>query len=129
MGFIDFLKEILRPGNGIDYPQKGDMVTVHYHGYLHDPTRSWGRGRRFDSSIKRGYPFTFQIGMGTVIKGWEVGVLGMSLGEKALLTFGPQYGYGEKGAPPFIPGNANLVFTVELLAINGRGLDSNSDSE
>ncbi|PWY84761.1 FK506-binding protein 1A [Aspergillus heteromorphus CBS 117.55] len=121
MGLIDFIKDILRPGNGVDYPQAGDMVTVHYHGYLYDPTRSRNRGvGMFDSSIKRGYPFTFRIGMGTVIKGWEVGILGMSLGEKAYLTFGPQYGYGEKGAPPFIPGNSPLVFQVELLAINGR---------
>ncbi|THC97047.1 hypothetical protein EYZ11_003490 [Aspergillus tanneri] len=116
MGIIDFIKDIIRPGNGVDYPKPGDMVTVHYHGYL------------FDSSIKRGYPFTFQIGMGKVIKGWEVGILGMSLGEKALLTFGPHYGYGEKGAPPFIPGNSTLVFNVELLAINGRSLPSD-DSE
>lgn len=46
MGVIDFLKEILRPGNGVDYPKPGDQVTVHYHGYLYDPTRSWNRGRR-----------------------------------------------------------------------------------
>jgi FKBP-type peptidyl-prolyl cis-trans isomerase len=46
MGLIDFLKEIIRPGDGINYPKNGDMVTVHYHGYLHDPSRSWGRGRR-----------------------------------------------------------------------------------
>ncbi|EIT81958.1 FKBP-type peptidyl-prolyl cis-trans isomerase [Aspergillus flavus] len=128
MGVIDFIKDIIRPGNGVDYPKAGDMVTVHYHGYLYDPTRSWNRGRRFDSSIKRGIPFTFQIGMGTVIKGWEVGILGMSLGEKALLTFGPHYGYGARGAPPFIPGNSTLVFNVELLAINGRTLQSD-DSE
>ncbi|KAB8230380.1 FKBP-type peptidyl-prolyl cis-trans isomerase [Aspergillus alliaceus] len=124
MGIIDFIKDIIRPGNGVDYPKNGDMVTVHYHGYLYDPTRSWNRGRRFDSSIKRGIPFKFQIGMGHVIKGWEVGILGMSLGEKALLTFGPHYGYGDRGAPPFIPGNSTLVFNVELLAINGRTLRS-----
>ncbi|GES65071.1 FKBP-type peptidyl-prolyl cis-trans isomerase [Aspergillus terreus] len=124
MGVIDFLKEIIRPGNGVDYPKPGDSVTVHYHGYLYDPTRSWNRGYRFDSSIKRGYPFTFQVGVGQVIKGWDVGILGMSLGEKALLTFGPHYGYGAKGAPPFIPGNSTLVFNVELLAINGRTLQA-----
>ncbi|KAL3455915.1 hypothetical protein BJX64DRAFT_271524 [Aspergillus heterothallicus] len=132
MGVIDFIKDILRPGNGVDYPKQGDMVTVHYHGYLYDPTRSWNRGRRFDSSIKRGIPFTFRIGMGQVIKGWEVGVLGMSLGEKALLllelAFGTHYGYGAKGAPPFIPGNSTLVFNVELLAINGKTVQSD-DSE
>ncbi|KAB8279069.1 hypothetical protein BDV30DRAFT_222292 [Aspergillus minisclerotigenes] len=111
MGIIDFIKDIIRPGNGVDYPKAGDMVTVHYHGYLYDPTRSWNRGRR---SIKRGIPFTFQIGMGTVIKGWEVGILGMSLGEKALLTFGPHYGYGARGAPPFIPGNSTLVLSCDL---------------
>ncbi|GJP98506.1 FK506-binding protein 1A [Aspergillus niger] len=117
MGFIDFIKDILRPGNGVDYPKPGDMVTVHYHGYLYDPAR-------FDSSIKRGFPFTFKVGVGQVIKGWDVGILGMSLGERAYLTFGPHYGYGEKGAPPFIPGNSTLVFDVQLLAINGRGIES-----
>ncbi|QMW40899.1 hypothetical protein G4B11_004179 [Aspergillus flavus] len=123
MGVIDFIKDIIRPGNGVDYPKAGDMVTVHYHGYLYDPTRSWNRGRRFDSSIKRGIPFTFQIGMG-----WEVGILGMSLGEKALLTFGPHYGYGARGAPPFIPDTYDNDSNVELLAINGRTLQSD-DSE
>jgi hypothetical protein len=47
MGVIDFIKDIIRPGNGVDYPEPGDMVTVHYHGYLYDPTRSWNRGRRY----------------------------------------------------------------------------------
>lgn len=47
MGVIDFIKDIIRPGNGVDYPKQGDMVTVHYHGYLYDPTRSWNRGRRY----------------------------------------------------------------------------------
>lgn len=47
MGVIDFIKDIIRPGNGVDYPKPGDMVTVHYHGYLYDPTRSWNRGRRY----------------------------------------------------------------------------------
>ncbi|KAL4805658.1 FKBP-type peptidyl-prolyl cis-trans isomerase [Aspergillus unguis] len=127
MGIIDFIKEIIRPGNGVDYPQPGDMVTVHYHGYLYDPTRSWNRGYRFVSSIKRGRPFTFQVGVGKVIKGWDIGILGMSLGEKSLLTFGPHYGYGQKGAPPFIPGNSTLVFNVQLLAINGRTVDSDDE--
>uniref|UniRef100_A0A6U2CVY4 peptidylprolyl isomerase n=1 Tax=Hemiselmis andersenii TaxID=464988 RepID=A0A6U2CVY4_HEMAN len=100
-----------RPGDGTTYPKKGDMLTMHYHGTLAD-------GSKFDSSYDRGSPFKFQIGVGQVIKGWDEGVIKMSLGEKARLNITPDYGYGERGFPPVIPPSSELIFDVELLGIN-----------
>jgi len=74
----------------------------------------------FDSSKKHGEPLKFFIGAGQVIKGWEIGVRAMRLGEKCELHIQPEYAYGAMGAPPEIPGNAKLIFTVELLKINDR---------
>lgn len=103
-------KETLVQGDNVTYPQKGQSVTVHYTGYL-------GRmgGKMFDKS---GQAFTFTLGVGEVIKGWDKGVGQMSLGEKALLTIGPKYAYGSKGSGHKIPPNSTLVFEVELLDIN-----------
>lgn len=75
-------------------------------------------GEQFDSSHSRGRPFTFTIGVGQVIRGWDEGVMTMSLGEKAKLNISSDYGYGSRGAGGVIPPNADLVFEVELLKIN-----------
>ena len=75
-------------------------------------------GTQFDSSIKKGRPFKFQIGVGRVIRGWDEGVMLMSLGEKAILRITSDYGYGARGAGGIIPPNADLNFEVELLEIN-----------
>lgn len=88
---------------------RGKTVEVHYTGWLAD-------GTRFDSSAG-GQPFSFRIGAGEVIDGWDRGVAGMKVGGKRKLTLPPELGYGAKGAPPEIPPNATLVFEIELLAV------------
>ncbi|MCO5566192.1 hypothetical protein L7F22_019868 [Adiantum nelumboides] len=103
------------PGDGKTFPKKGDTVTMHYHGTLLN-------GNKFDSSVERGQPFQTKIGVGQVIKGWDEGVPQLSLGQKAKLTCTPDYAYGANGYPPVIPANSTLVFEVELLKINGKGL-------
>jgi len=91
--------------------RKGDKLKMHYTGKLED-------GTEFDSSIPRGDPLEFTIGMGQVIKGWDQGLLGMCQGEKRKLSIPSHLGYGESGAPPKIPGNSVLIFEVELIEIN-----------
>ena len=88
----------------------GDTVTVHYTGWLMD-------GTKFDSSVDRNEPFTFQLGSGQVIEGWDKGVAGMKVGGTRVLIIPSSMGYGEQGAPPAIPANATLKFEVKLLAI------------
>jgi len=99
------------PGDGKTYPKKGDTVQIHYVGTLEN-------GTIFDSSKARSEPFKTQIGIGKVIKGWDEGVLKLSLGEKAILVATADYAYGSRGFPPVIPPNATLKFEVELLKIN-----------
>mmetsp|Transcript_25473 Transcript_25473/g.53247 ORF Transcript_25473/g.53247 Transcript_25473/m.53247 type:complete len:114 (-) Transcript_25473:299-640(-) len=106
-------KEIISAGNGTTFPQKGDKLTMHYHGTLAS------NGKKFDASRDRGRPFQFTIGIGQVIRGWDEGVAQMSLGEKAMLRITSDYGYGARGAGGVIPPNADLNFEVELLGING----------
>ena len=89
----------------------GDVLHMHYTGTILKD------GSEFDSSVKRGKPFTFPLGGGRVIKGWEQGLLDMCVGEKRKLTIPPALGYGAKGRPPKIPANSVLVFDVELLKI------------
>ncbi|GAX79028.1 hypothetical protein CEUSTIGMA_g6468.t1 [Chlamydomonas eustigma] len=103
--------KILQQGDGVNKPQPGDKVTVHYTGKLTN-------GTVFDSSVTKGRPFVFTIGQGQVIQGWDVGVAQMSQGEKSELTCSPDFGYGARGAGGVIPPNATLIFEVELLKIN-----------
>jgi FKBP-type peptidyl-prolyl cis-trans isomerase len=103
----------LTPGQG-PAAKAGDTVRVHYVGTLTD-------GKQFDSSLDRKKPFDFTLGLGTVIQGWEQGILGMRQGEKRKLVIPPGLAYGPSGRPG-IPPNATLVFEVQLLAINPKGL-------
>ena len=91
-------------------PKSGQTVVVHYTGWLTN-------GTKFDSSKDRGEPFKFAIGQGRVIKGWDEGVASMKVGGVRRLVVPPDLGYGPEGSPPKIPGNATLVFDVELLGI------------
>ncbi|XP_075401646.1 peptidyl-prolyl cis-trans isomerase FKBP2 isoform X1 [Tenrec ecaudatus] len=93
--------------------RKGDVLHMHYTGKLED-------GTEFDSSLPQNQPFVFSLGTGQVIKGWDQGLLGMCEGEKRKLVIPSELGYGERGAPPKIPGGATLVFEVELLKIERR---------
>jgi FKBP-type peptidyl-prolyl cis-trans isomerase FkpA len=101
-------------GNG-DTAAAGQHVSVHYTGWLHDPTAAGGRGKKFDSSKDRGAPFAFPLGAGRVIGGWDEGVQGMQVGGTRVLLIPPQLGYGARGAGGVIPPNATLVFEVDLL--------------
>jgi len=101
------LKQILKEGVGNSLPPQGSKVTVHYTGTLLD-------GTKFDSSRDRDSPFEFDLGKGSVIKAWDIGVATMKKGEQAILTCAPNYAYGEGGSPPAIPPNATLKFDVSL---------------
>ena len=101
--------EDIKVGDGA-VAEAGKQVSVHYTGTLTD-------GTKFDSSVDRKDPFTFSLGAGQVIKGWDEGVKGMKIGGKRKLTIPPSMGYGEAGAGGVIPPNATLIFDVELLDV------------
>jgi peptidylprolyl isomerase len=106
--------------NGIQYvdlvtgtggsPMPGQLVSVHYTGWLQE-------GGKFDSSLDRGQPFEFNLGMGQVIPGWDLGMAGMQVGGKRQLIIPPELAYGDQGFPPIIPPNATLIFEIELLEL------------
>jgi len=95
-------------------PKSGQTCVMHYTGWLWE---NGAKGKKFDSSLDRGEPFTFRIGMGEVIKGWDEGVATMKPGGKRTLLIPPQLGYGARGAGGVIPPNATLLFEVELLGV------------
>ena len=97
-------------------PKTGQTCVMHYTGWLYENGK---KGAKFDSSVDRGEPFEFTIGVGQVIKGWDEGVAGMKVGGKRTLVIPPQLGYGARGAGGVIPPNATLVFEVELLGVKG----------
>lgn len=105
----DFKIEDIKVGNGAEV-KPGSTVVMHYTGHLVD-------GTKFDSSHDRKESFTTKIGVGHVIKGWDMGVPGMKVGGKRKLTIPPDFGYGMMGAGDIIPPNATLIFEVELLEV------------
>jgi peptidylprolyl isomerase len=95
-------------------PQRGQTCVMHYTGWLYN---NGIKGAKFDSSVDRGEPFEFTIGVGQVIKGWDEGVSTMKVGGKRTLIIPPALGYGARGAGGVIPPNAVLMFDVELLGV------------
>ena len=106
---LSYVDEVV--GTGPE-PKAGQQVTVHYTGWLDEGGK---RGKKFDSSRDRGQPFSFKIGAGQVIRGWDEGVATMKAGGRRILTIPPELGYGPRGAGGVIPPNATLIFDVELI--------------
>jgi peptidylprolyl isomerase len=104
---LKYIDEVIGEG---DSPSSGQGVVVHYTGTLED-------GAKFDSSVDRNKPFSFTIGVGRVIQGWDEGVMSMKIGGKRRLIIPSDLGYGARGAGGVIPPNATLIFDVELLEI------------
>jgi peptidylprolyl isomerase len=97
-------------------PKRGQTCVMHYTGWLY---ANGAKGKKFDSSVDRGQPFEFPIGMGRVIAGWDEGVGTMKVGGQRTLIIPPELGYGARGAGGVIPPNATLIFDVELLNVKG----------
>ncbi len=95
----------------------GKLAVVHYTGWLYDPTAPDKKGRKFDSSLDRNSPFSFPIGGGRVIRGWDEGVAGMRVGGQRTLVIPPDMAYGSRGAGGVIPPDATLLFDIELLDV------------
>jgi FKBP-type peptidyl-prolyl cis-trans isomerase len=112
---LRYLDHVIGDGDAIEL---GQEAIVHYSGYLAD-------GTKFDSSHDRGQPFSFPLGQGRVIKGWDEGVVGMKKGGKRTLIIPPELGYGERGAGGVIPPNAMLMFEVELVDIHDMNHNHN----
>lgn len=113
----DLKIEDIRIGEGPEV-KSGDHIIVHYTGWLEDPSAGSGHlGKKFDSSVDREQPFEVAIDCGYVIKGWDIGILGMKKGGKRRLIIPHHLGYGKYGVEPDIPGFATLIFDIELLKI------------
>jgi FKBP-type peptidyl-prolyl cis-trans isomerase len=107
----------LKVGTGAE-ATSGRTVTVNYTGWLYSATATDNKGAQFDSSLDAGRaPFTFTVGVSNVISGWHQGVPGMRVGGQRRLVLPPNLAYGSQGRPPSIPGNATLIFDIELLAV------------
>jgi peptidylprolyl isomerase len=102
-------------GTGAE-PKQGQTCVMHYTGWLYE---NGAKGKKFDSSVDRGQPFEFPLGMRRVIAGWDEGVATMKVGGKRTLIIPPELGYGARGAGGVIPPNATLIFDVELLGVKG----------
>jgi peptidylprolyl isomerase len=100
-------------GNGV-HPSRGQTCIVHYTGWLWEKGT---KGVKFDSSVDRGIPFSFRVGLGQVIRGWDEGVAGMKVGGRRTLLIPPELGYGARGAAGAVPPNASLLFEVDLLEL------------
>lgn len=109
-------KNDVKVGAGAE-AKSGQTVSVHYTGWLYDPSAANKHGKQFDSSRTRGTPFQFPLGAGRVIKGWDQGVAGMKVGGQRTLTIPAEMGYGARGAGGSIPPNATLIFDVELIGV------------
>lgn len=107
--FRDVTVEIFAAGDGINYPTKGNVVTIHYTGSLKD-------GTIFDSSRDRGKPFKFKLGADQVIPGMDLGVAQLSIGERAKVSIPARLAYGDKGFPGLIPPRSDLIFDIELMS-------------
>lgn len=109
---------IVKEGHGAT-AEAGQIAVVHYTGWLYDASAEGRRGAKFDSSIDRDEYFSFMLGAGRVIKGWDQGVVGMQVGEIRELTIAPEMGYGDRGAGNVIPPGATLLFEVQLAELHG----------
>ena len=112
----EFIKIDIKTGTGKE-ATAGKVVSVHYTGWLFDKSTADNKGKKFDSSRDRPGNFTFPLGTGRVIKGWDQGVQGMKVGGQRTLMIPPSMGYGARGAGNVIPPNATLIFDVELMAV------------
>jgi FKBP-type peptidyl-prolyl cis-trans isomerase FkpA len=112
----DLQKIDVKQGSGVE-AVAGKIAVVHYTGWLYDPAKPDGKGAKFDSSRDSGKSFEFPLGGGRVIKGWDQGVVGMTVGGQRTLIIPPDMGYGARGAGGVIPPNATLIFDVELLDV------------
>lgn len=110
----------VKVGNG-EEAEIGKTVNVHYTGWLYDENATDKKGKKFDSSHDRKESFSFMLGAGRVIKGWDKGVLGMKVGGQRTLVIPPSMAYGSRGAGNVIPPNATLIFDVELISLKQEG--------
>lgn len=117
MSSISELQIIDHSQGGGDEAVEGKSIVVHYTGWLYDDSADANKGNKFDSSLDRNDPFSFILGAGQVIRGWDQGFAGMKVGGKRTLVIPPDMGYGASGAGNVIPPNATLVFDVELLEV------------
>jgi len=103
-----------------DKVASGTYLKMHYTGTIHPSSKAGEKGKKFDSSLDRGVTFDFQIGVGHVIKGWDIGLLNLCKGAKANIVVPPELGYGDQGAGPDIPGGATLNFDVEVVEVSNE---------